>query len=66
MKVQILKLYGNLKRRQPEMHVRKITNWRRDMNRPRGRPKTKWNDQIRINIKRTKRNLSLINVTKLN
>lgn len=47
---QRLKWFGHIQRRGADELIRQITNWTPVINRPIGRPKIRWEDQLREDI----------------
>ncbi|KAJ8948166.1 hypothetical protein NQ318_009258 [Aromia moschata] len=54
IKAQRLRWWGHIQRREPTVLIRKVSNWTPPTNRPRGRPKERWQDQIMEDIKTLK------------
>ncbi|KAJ3654778.1 hypothetical protein Zmor_013943 [Zophobas morio] len=50
IKARRIRWYGHLKRMEKNKHARKITEWNPDNNRSRGRPKIRWEDQVRKDL----------------
>jgi Reverse transcriptase (RNA-dependent DNA polymerase)/Endonuclease/Exonuclease/phosphatase family len=46
VKSKRIRWYGHINRRKEEAIIKKITKWRPQSNRPRGRPKIRWEDQV--------------------
>lgn len=46
IKVQRMRWYGHLKRMGNDKQVKKVTMWRPNTARPKGRPKSRWEDQV--------------------
>ena len=47
-----LRWYGHLRRREPENRAKSLMDWRPNQKRPRGRPRTRWIDNIKNIIAR--------------
>ncbi|KAJ3651430.1 hypothetical protein Zmor_017474 [Zophobas morio] len=50
IKARRIRCYGHLKRMEKNKHARKITECKPDNNRPRGRPRIRWEDQVRKDL----------------
>jgi hypothetical protein len=53
VKSQRLQWFGHVQRRDPQHAVKKNMNWRPVDERPRRRPRIRWEDQIHEDIRRT-------------
>lgn len=56
IKAQRLRWFGHVERRGKEELIRKIKDWRPTEERPKGRPKARWEDQVRRDIQKLKIN----------
>ena len=52
IKIQRLQWYGQIKRIEEEKVLRKVTEWKLDFRRSRGRSKSRWEEQVFDDIKR--------------
>lgn len=51
IKSQRIRWYGHVKRRNSEAYIHSITKWKPVESRPRGRPKSRWEDQVMEDLK---------------
>lgn len=51
-KAQRLKWFGHVQRREPEVMIKRILAWKPMQGRPKGRPRTRWEDQVGEDIKK--------------